>query len=156
MVHGRVVLVVVDPERHRDVGVLRRRGDDDLLGARLEVQRGLVALGEEARALDDDVHAQVAPRQVGGVALGEHLHLFAVHVQVVVVRVHVPGIPAEDRVVLQQVGEGRGVGDVVDRDDLQVGLTEGRGPEDVAADPPEAVDAHPYAHCGLSVVSEAE
>ena len=32
-----------------------------------------VGLGEEAGGLDDDVDAEVAPRQVGRVALGEHL-----------------------------------------------------------------------------------
>ena len=50
----------------------------DLLGARVEVLGGVVALGEEAGRLDHDVGAEVAPRQRGRVALGEHLDLAAV------------------------------------------------------------------------------
>ena len=34
---------------------------------------GLVGVGEEAGRLDDDVDAEVAPRQLGRVALGERL-----------------------------------------------------------------------------------
>ena len=44
----------------------------------VEVLGGVVAVGEEAGRLDDDVDAEVAPRQRGGVALGEHLELLAV------------------------------------------------------------------------------
>ena len=67
-----VVLVEVDAEDDRDVLVLGGRGDDDLLGAGVEVLGGLVAVGEEAGRLDDDVDAEVAPRQLRGVALLEH------------------------------------------------------------------------------------
>ena len=45
---------------------------------RLEVVGGGVALGEEAGGLDDDVDAEVAPRQVLRVALAEHAQLVAV------------------------------------------------------------------------------
>ena len=37
-----------------------------------------VGVGEDAGALEDDVDAQVAPRQVGGIALREDLDLAAV------------------------------------------------------------------------------
>jgi hypothetical protein len=47
---------------------------------------------------------------------------------------------AEDRVVLEQVGQSGGVGDVVDGHELQ-GRVAGGGPDHVAADAPEPVDA---------------
>ena len=52
----------------------------------VEVLGGVVALGEEAGRLDDDVDAEVAPRQRGGVALGEDLELVAVDDEAVVRR----------------------------------------------------------------------
>ena len=117
---GVVDLVEVDAEDDRRVGLGRRRGDDDLLRARLEVLGGVRALGEEAGRLDDDVDAEVAPRQRGRVALGEHLDLVAVDDQHAVADGHLARERAVDRVVLEQVAERPGVGDVVDRDDLDV------------------------------------
>jgi hypothetical protein len=65
-----VVLVEVDPEHDRDVLALGRRGDDDLLGPCLQVLGRVLTSGEEAGRLEDDVDAEVGPRQVGRVALG--------------------------------------------------------------------------------------
>ena len=75
VVRGRVVRVVVDAEDERDVGLRRGRRDDDLLRAGVEVLLRPVALGEEARRLEHDVDAEVAPRKGRRVALGEHLEL---------------------------------------------------------------------------------
>ena len=58
-----VVGVVVDAEHDRDVGIRRRGGDHDLLRARVEMLLRAFAIGEEAGGLEDDVDAQVAPRQ---------------------------------------------------------------------------------------------
>ena len=78
---GVVGVVEVDAEHDGRVRLGRRRGDDDLLGARLEVLGGVGALGEEAGRLDHDVDAEVAPRQRGRVALRERADLAAVDVQ---------------------------------------------------------------------------
>src|SRR5581483_5995844 len=52
-----------------------------------------------------------------------------------------------DRVVLEQVGEGVRVGDVVDRHELErLLLEQHRGPQHVAPDASEPVDAHPHGH----------
>ena len=138
---GVVVGVEVDAERDRHVGLGRRRRDDHLLRARVEVLLRVVALGEEAGRLDHDVHADVAPRQVGRVALLEDLDLLAVDGDRAATLGDLAGEPAQDRVVLQEVGERRVVGDVVDRDDVDVRVRLVRRPEEVAPDPPEAVDA---------------
>ena len=117
---GVVVRVEVDAESDRHVRLRRRRRDDHLLRARVEVLLRVVPLGEEAGRLDHDVDAEVAPRQVGRIALLEDLDLLAVDRDRAAALGDLAGEPPEDRVVLQEVGEGRVVGDVVDRDDVEV------------------------------------
>ena len=53
---------------------------------------------------------------------------------------------ADDRVVLQQVRQRGGVGQVVDGHEVDV-VVRHRGPHDVAADAPEPVDPHSNCHC---------
>ena len=82
-------------------------------------------VGEEAGGLDDDVDAQVAPGQLVRAALGERLDLLLADDDgVVAVERDVVRQAAQDRVVLEQVGQGRVVGQVVDRHDLDVGGAE--------------------------------
>ena len=51
--------VVIDAVHDGGIDVLAAgRGDDDFLGAALEVRRGLLLAGEEAGALEHDVHAR--------------------------------------------------------------------------------------------------
>ena len=64
-----------------------------------------------------------------------------------------PGNGPEDRVVLEQVRERLRVGDVVDTDPVDVGAAGVRGPEDVAADAAEAVDAGLQGHVSASFPS---
>ena len=60
-------LVVIDAIDDREVGAVRRRGDDDALGARGQEDRRLVARGENAGAFDRDVDAEFLVRQLGRV-----------------------------------------------------------------------------------------
>ena len=64
-------------DRRVDVLTARRR-DDDLLRAALQVGAGLFLGREEARALEHDVDAQLAPRQFCRVAVGQHADTVAV------------------------------------------------------------------------------
>jgi hypothetical protein len=116
-----VVVGVVDAHHDGDVLVLRRGGDDHLLGAGLEVGLGLGGVGEEAGGLDHHVGAEVLPRQRGRVALLERGERLAADRDGVSGGSDLAGQPAQDRVVLQQVGQGLVVGEVVDPDDLDVG-----------------------------------
>ncbi len=145
----RVVVAVVDTEHDRDVLVLGRRRDDDLLGAIGDVDLGLLGVGEQAGGLDDDVCAELAPLEVGGVALREGLEGLAGRGDVGVGRGHVTVEAAQDRVVLEQVGQGGVVGQVVDRDDLDVGAGRQGGAVEVAADAAEAIDAYANSHDAL-------
>jgi hypothetical protein len=58
---------------------------------------------------------------------------------------------AQDGVVFQEVGEGLGVGDVVDGHEFQVLVVQG-GPQDVPPDPTEPVDADADGHARSSCV----
>ena len=55
---------------------------------------------------------------------------------------------AVHRVVLEQVRERLGVGEVIDGHDLHVTRLEGR-PKEHAADPSEPIDSDPHTHAGL-------
>jgi hypothetical protein len=137
---GRVVGAVVDALADRQVGALGRRGDDHLLGPGVEVLGGLVALGEEPAALEDQLHAEVFPGELGRVALREHADLLPVDGEAVLVGLHVAREGAVHGVVLEEVGERPRVGDVVHRDELERALVEA-GAEHVPADAAEAIDA---------------
>ena len=142
-----VVARVVDAHHDRDVLVAGRRRDDDLLRAGVDVLVRVGGLGEEPGRFDDDVDAEVAPRQVRRVALGEDLDVLAADRDAVVGGADLGREPAQDAVVLQQVRHGLLVAEVVRGDEFDVGTRCGEGAEVVAADPAEAVDAHTYGHC---------
>ncbi len=159
MVHGGVVgSLEVDPERDRHVRVARRRGDDHLPGPALQVDRGVGAVGEAARGLDHHVHAQLLPRQLRGVGLGEHLQLVAVHLDRPIERPHIAArVGAVDRVVLQQVRERTRVGEVVDGDPLD-GVSiraRARRAQHIAADAAKSVDSDTYGHFSFGASSGA-
>jgi hypothetical protein len=143
--------VVVDAEHDGRVHVpLGRGGDDHLLRAAGEVLRGLVPRGEPAGGLYDHLGAEVAPREGGGVALGEHAETLAINDQVAVLDADLAREDPVHGVVLEQVRQGLGVGEVVDADDV-VAVVEPAledGAEDEPADPAEPVDADLDGHGG--------
>ncbi len=103
----------------------------------------IVALGEAAGRLEHDVDLQVGPGKLGGIALGEDAHGVAANIETAVGGEHVERESAVDRIVLEEVSQRGGVGEVVDRDEVDVGDPGGLGgPDDVAADPAESIDAH--------------
>ena len=142
----RVVLVLVHAEDDRDVLALGRRADDDLPGAGRDVGLGLLGVREEARALEDDVDAELAPRQVGRVLLLEDPDLPAVNDQEVVRVVDDARVGSVRRIVLEQErveGDGH---QVVDGDDLDVRCALDEGLERLAADAAKTIDANAGSH----------
>ena len=148
-----VVVLLVHPHDDRDVLVLRGRGDDDLLGPSIEVQLSLLAVGEHARRLDDDLGPEVAPGQFGGVALGEGLDLFAVNANRVFGGRYVAVERAIVAVVHEEVSQSVVVGQVVDRHNLYlVGIVVAQRLEHLPPDTAEPVDPHFHDHSILLLV----
>ncbi|MPM30687.1 hypothetical protein SDC9_77237 [bioreactor metagenome] len=146
----RVVLGVVHADHDGLVLVLRRGGDDDLLGAGLDVGLGLGGVGEAAGRLDHDVRADLAPRQRRRILLRVGHDLVAVDREGLLVVRDLAVEAAEDRVVLEQVGEGVVVGQVVDADDLDISAGGDQGSVEVTADAAETVDANLDGHVCVS------
>ena len=124
-----VVGLAVHADDEGGVFVLRGSGDDDLLGAAVDVGLSLGCVGEEAGGLDHDVNAELAPGEVGGIALSESSDAVAVDGDGLVVVGNFGIETTQDGVVLEQVCEGLVVGEVVDGNDLDIGalLREQRG-----------------------------
>jgi len=141
-----VVAVVVDADHDGEVRVGGGRRDNDLLRTRIEVLLRPVTAREEPRRLEHDVDAEVAPWQVRGVALGEHLHLLAARVDDAVAERDLAREGTERRVVLQEVRHRGGITEVVDRDDLYVRPERLLRAEEVPPDAPEAIDANTNRH----------
>src|SRR5262249_31606945 len=103
-------------------------------------------IGEDPGALEDDVDAEIAPRQRGRVLLGEDPDLAAVDDDRLVAGSDVAVVGAVRRVVLEEQGVHLGVDQIGDGDHL-----DGRGAFDerlerLATDPPEAVDTDTGGH----------
>ena len=143
VVFGGVVLIVVDAEDDGDVLIGGRGGDDDLLDGAAEVGFGFFRVGEEAGGFDDDLGADGGPVELGRVALGENFDLLAVDGDEVGAVGDLVWQVAEDGVVLEQVGQGGGGGEVVYGYEFDVWVAESAA-EDVASDAAEAVDAYLY------------
>ena len=80
----------------------------------------LVALGEDAGALHDQIDAERLPRQLGRIALGGHLDRAVADGDGVALGADLARKGAVHRVVFQQVGVGLGRAQIVDRDKLDV------------------------------------
>ena len=155
-----VVLVVVDTEHDRDVLIGGRRGDDDLLGAGIQVTLGLGGTGEDAGRLHHHVDTQITPGQRRRSLFDlQRLDLGGTDDDgVLTLQTDLLGVAAQDRVELEQMRQTGVVGEVVDRDDLDVGaLTFGllrrQCPIEVAPDTAEAVDADSDGHLSLLLVA---
>ena len=135
--------VVVDAVDHGQVGALGRGRDQHPLGAGVEMLLPAFAVGEEAGAFERQLDAVVTVRKLGRVALGGDLDALAVDDQIIAVGADFAREFAMDAVALEQHGVRLGIGEVVDRDQLEpaVGPLEDR-PRDQPADAAEAVDCH--------------
>src|SRR4026207_1908998 len=100
--------------------------------------------GEQARALEDDVHSQRLPRQLRRVALRNDLNVLAVNLHRTSADFHRSPEAAMGSVVLQQMGVGFCTPQVIDGDELQIVLRLAlpKSTQDVPADAAEAVDGH--------------
>ena len=138
-----VVLFFVNAEDDGDVFIGRRCGDDYFLYAVGEVAGCFFGVGEEAGRFDDDFDAGVVPGDFGRVAFGEHDDFLTVDDQGSVSDFDFAVVASVCGVVFEEVCLLFGVGEVVDRDYLQlVGMTLADGSEDLPSDSAEAVDTN--------------
>src|SRR5439155_953685 len=110
-------------------------------------------VGEPASTLEHEVHAQRFPRALLGLLDRRHFDGLAVDDQCIALRLDGARETAVDGIVLQEMRERLGVGNVVHRHELErLLLHEHRGPEHVAPDATEPVD--PDTHCHGSPLGE--
>ena len=126
-----IILVFVDAQHDGQVFAFRRGGNNDFLGAAFGdvIDRAFDGLAflvhavfldrEQAGGLDDDIHAQVTPRDRGGIGLFEGLDLLAVNDESIISNFNFSIEATIVRVVLEQVGHGLHVADVVERDHFE-------------------------------------
>ena len=157
VVGGGVVLVVVDAHDDGDVLVLGGGGDDDLLGAGGDVALGLLGLGVEAGALNDELDAEGGPRKVGGGLGGDDEDILAVDDDDVVLSLVGGALLGADLaveaalggIVLEEVGQVVGGDDIADGDDVELSAEEAlldESAEDEATDAAKAVDSNLESH----------
>jgi hypothetical protein len=107
---------------------------------------GLVAVGEEARGLDDDFSAGVAPRKVARFTLGVDRNRLAVNNDCTVSGFDLARERPVVGVVLEQVRERRGVGQIVDPDEVDVSAGFVSSAKNVTADTAKSIDSNFYRH----------
>src|SRR5207244_13604529 len=100
---ARVVGFFVHAQHDAESRTLGGCGDHDFLCTGGEVLRGVRPTGEEARRLEHDVHTEVLPGELRGIAQRQDLELVAVYGNRVAHRFDLRVQVAEHRVVLQQV-----------------------------------------------------
>src|SRR6266550_2325033 len=135
----RIEFLLVDPEHDRLVLVLRGGRDDDVLRPGVEVRLRFCRIGEETCRLHDDVDLELFPWQLGRVALLEHPDLAAVDDERIPCRRDLALIFAVVRVVLEEVRVHLRIREVVEGDDLHLGMPLERGLQELTADTAEPV-----------------
>ncbi len=143
---GRVEGLIVDADHERCVDVGRGSRDDHSPGPALDVGPGLLAVGEDTGRLDDDVNAEIAPREGLRVALGEHPERLPADADGGVRPGHLGTDPSVGGVVLEESGVDLDGHEVVDPDDLHLGAGLADGTQEVATDAAKSVDSDSYGH----------
>src|SRR6202790_4760237 len=145
VVPGGIVLLFVHAEHDGQVFVLCGGGDDDFFHAASEMFPGVVGVGEVAGGLDDDLSSNGIPGQGSGIFFFKNFDDFAVDRNTVGAGGDFVRQVAEDRVVLQQMGKGLRVGEIVYSYKVEVLVGE-RGAKNVASDAPKSIYTNFYCH----------
>ena len=110
------------------------------------------ARGEHAGAFQHHVDVEIFPRQRGGILDRPDGDLLAIDDQVLLVVLDRAVVAAMGAVVLQQAGQGFGVGDIVDADDLEFSGLGHQTPEHQTADAAETINTNSNCHCYFSFI----
>ncbi len=147
--------------RVQRLGALGGGGDDHLARARRQVLGGRGARAVAPGRLDHHVDAELPPRQLGDLRLGQRAHAPSADHDLPAGGLDRPREGAVDGVVAQQVRERGRIGEIVDRDDLQLRaqyISEARASlvgdaKHAASDAAETVDGDSSGHLALSCCS---
>src|ERR1700675_1465397 len=140
---------MVYPQDERNVLILGGRGNDYLLDGSAQMLLGIVRVREAPSRLDHHLGTDGLPRQLRRILFGKDLNCLAVDRNAVAASRDLMGQISENRIVLQEMSQGLGIGQVVDGYELQVGVVE-RGTQNIASDAPEPVN--PYFDCHVASV----
>src|SRR5262245_47303229 len=138
---GRVVGVFIDAQHDGDVFVLGRGADDHFLDGAAQVGGGFFLVGEASGGFDDYLRADLFPGNLGRVFLGEDAEVVAGHLDGVFGEGDLLFQVAEDRIVFEQVRESLGVGQIINRDEVNLLVAQSR-PQDVAPDTAKTINAN--------------
>jgi hypothetical protein len=143
MVSVRPVHILVDAHDDGDILALGRGVDNHLFGAGPQVAGRGFPVGKAAGGFHHDVYFAPGPGNPARIRPGQDGHLPPEGGKAAFPGGHVPGQRAVHRIVLEEVGQRLGRGQVVDgnnRDDVAWPY----GPEEMAADPAEPVNTDFY------------
>src|SRR6516165_1459459 len=105
----------------------------------------VLRFSEQAGRFHHHLDAERGPGQLCRIPHFENTNAFVVDPDTVLTVTHLGVENAKYRVIFQKVSQGLGVSDVVNRDDLNFRVVQGRTKE-VATDAPEAVDSDFNSH----------
>src|SRR5206468_2547879 len=120
----RIVLFLVHAQHEGNVFVGRGSGDDDFFNGLAEVNLGYVCIGEAAGGFNHDLRADGGPGKLGGILLGIDFDLLPVDDDEVTVDADLIGQVAQDRIVLEQMSESGRARQVIDGDEINLGIAE--------------------------------
>ncbi len=114
-------LVVIDAVDKGTIDVLlARRRNDDFLRAASDMRAGLGFRSEQASAFEYHIDAKRTPRQLGRIALGEHLDLVSFDDEIAAIDADLTRKAPVRGVVLGQMRIGFGIAEIVYRDNLNL------------------------------------
>src|SRR6185312_916831 len=119
---GAVIFVVIHTQHQSDVFVLGGGRDDDFLDAVAKVLFSVSGVGKASGGLDNHLRANTAPGQFCGVFFGENLDGLAGDADAVGTGRDLMIQIAKNRVVLQKMSQGFGIGKVIDRNKFKIGI----------------------------------
>ena len=128
-------------QHQRDVFILCRSRDDDLLHRSPHVLLGVIGIGKAAGRLNHNLRAHRFPGQRSRVFLFEYLNGLAIHRNAVRTRGNLVRKVPQNRVILQKVGQRFRIRQIVDCYEVQVRILE-RSAQNIAANSSEAIDAN--------------
>src|SRR5690606_4436789 len=140
-------LVVVYAIDDRQVGTIGRSRNEDALCAALKVSGSLLLGGEDARALQHDINAKIAPGKVGRIALSKRLEGVRSHTDRIALDHNCAWETTVNAIVAQKMGIGLDRTQVVDGDDFNILATRFKdGADYVASNAAKSVDGYFNGH----------